>query len=134
MTDWEEALCVELRRALALPLDDILEAMRRCLNPALSRSAIHRCLKRHGISARQRPERAAVLAFETDRPAGFIHIDVKYLPPLGGGDAVALEATVDGAARQGGIETPAHRLDDVVERQGQGAAQLDTQGLFPIGH
>jgi hypothetical protein len=25
-----------------LPLDDIVEAMRRCLNPELSRSAIHR--------------------------------------------------------------------------------------------
>lgn len=82
MTDWEEGLCVELRRALALPLDDIVEAMRRCLNPALSRSAIHRCLKRHGLSARRRPEKAPVLAFETDSPAGFIHIDVKYLPPL----------------------------------------------------
>ena len=83
MTDWEEALCVELRRSLALPLDDIVEALRRCLNPKLSRSAIHRCLKRHGISARQQPEQAPVLAFHTDRPAGFIHIDVKYLPPLG---------------------------------------------------
>ena len=44
MTDWEEALIVELRRSLALPLDDITEAMRRCVNPRLSRSAIHRCL------------------------------------------------------------------------------------------
>src|SRR5712691_4926536 len=48
--------------------------------------------------------------------------------------AEALEATVDGAARQGGIETAAHRFDDVVERQGEGAAQLDAQRLFPIGH
>jgi transposase InsO family protein len=82
MTDWEEALCVELRRSLALPLDDLLEAMRRCRNPALSRSAIHRCLKRHGLAARQRPAKAPVLAFQTDRPAGCIPIDVKYLPPL----------------------------------------------------
>ena len=29
MTQWEEALVVELRRSLALPLDDIVEAMRR---------------------------------------------------------------------------------------------------------
>ena len=57
--------------------------MRRCLNPKLSRSAIHRCLMRHGISARHSPEKAPVLAFQTDSPAGFIHIDVKYLPPLG---------------------------------------------------
>jgi hypothetical protein len=52
LSDWEEALIVELRRSLALPLDDITEAMRRCINGQLSRSAIHRCLKRHGLSAR----------------------------------------------------------------------------------
>ena len=82
LTPWEEALVVELRRTLALPLDDIVEAMRRCLNPALSRSAIHRCLQRHGISARLTPDKAPAAAFHTETPAGFIHIDVKYLPPL----------------------------------------------------
>ena len=82
LTQWEEALVVELRRSLALPLDDIVEAMRRCLNPELSRSAIHRCLQRHAISARLTPEKAPAAAFHTDTPAGFIHIDVKYLPPL----------------------------------------------------
>ena len=82
MTQWEEALVVELRRSLALPLDDIVEAMRRCLNPELSRSAIHRCLQRHAISARLTPEKAPAVPFHTDTPAGFIHIDVKYLPPL----------------------------------------------------
>ena len=45
----EEALVCELRTRLALPLDDITEVMRRCLNGKLSRSAIHRCLKRHGL-------------------------------------------------------------------------------------
>ena len=83
LTEWEEALVVELRRSLALPLDDIVETMRRCLNPELSRSAIHRRLQRHGISARLTPDKAPALAFHIDNPAGFIHIDVKYLPPLG---------------------------------------------------
>jgi transposase InsO family protein len=82
LTEWEEGLIVELRRSLALPLDDIVEAMRRCINPALSRSAIHRCLQRHGISARRSQQQAPTAAFHTDAPAGFIHIDVKYLPPL----------------------------------------------------
>lgn len=82
INDWEEALIVELRRSLALPLDDIVEAMRRCINPELSRSAIHRCLQRHGISARLTPPKAPAAAFHTEAPAGFIHIDVKYLPPL----------------------------------------------------
>jgi transposase InsO family protein len=79
---WEEGLILELRRSLALPLDDIVEAMRRCLNPKLSRSGIHRCLKRHGLSTRLTPQTAPAIAFQTDAPAGFIHIDVKYLPPL----------------------------------------------------
>jgi hypothetical protein len=39
-------------RAVAPLLDDITAALRRCVNPALSRSAIHRCLQRHGLSAR----------------------------------------------------------------------------------
>jgi hypothetical protein len=93
ITAWEEALILELPhgsspwaegpRSLVLPLDDIVEAMRRCLNPQLSRSGVHRCLKRHGLSARLAPQQAPAVAFQTDRPAGFIHIDVKYLPPLG---------------------------------------------------
>jgi transposase InsO family protein len=83
ITAWEEGLILELRRSLALPLDDIVEAMRRCINPQLSRSGIHRCLKRHGLSARLTPQQAPAAAFQTDTPAGFIHIDVKYLPSLG---------------------------------------------------
>jgi hypothetical protein len=79
---WEEGLIVELRRSLALPLDDIVEAMRRCLNPKLSRSGIHRCLQRHSLSARLAPQTAPAVTFQTDAPAGFIHVDVKYLPPL----------------------------------------------------
>jgi transposase InsO family protein len=83
ISEWEEALILELRRSLALPLDDILEAMRRCVNPKLSRSGLHRCLQRHGLSARLTPQQAPATTFHTDAPAGFIHIDVKYLPPLG---------------------------------------------------
>ena len=77
MSQWEEGLIVELRRSLDLPLDDIVEAMRRCLNPKLSRSGIHRCLQRHGLSARFTPQTAPAVTFQTDAPAGFIHIDVK---------------------------------------------------------
>src|SRR5712675_523501 len=80
MTPCEETLVVELRRSLALPLDDICEAMRRCVNPQLSRSGIHRCLKRHGLSARFTPQKLPAAAFQTDAPAGFIHVDVKYIP------------------------------------------------------
>src|SRR5258707_2515274 len=65
-----------------MQLDDICEAMRRCVSPQLSRSGIHRCLKRHGLSARFTPQKLPAAAFQTDAPAGFIHVDVKFLPPL----------------------------------------------------
>src|SRR6516164_1037871 len=83
ISDWDEALILELRRSLALPLDDIVEAMRRCLNPQLSRSGVHRCLKRHNLSAPLTAQQTPAVTFQTDAPAGFIHVDVKYLPPLG---------------------------------------------------
>ena len=59
----EERMVIELRTSLDLPLDDIVEVMRRCLNPKLSRSAIHRCLKRLGISARPKPVKPAAGTF-----------------------------------------------------------------------
>ena len=46
LTAVEETLICELRTSLQLPLDDIVEVMRRCVNGELSRSAIHRCLQR----------------------------------------------------------------------------------------
>ncbi len=47
------------------------------------------------------------------------------------GDPVALQAPVNSAARQRGIDAAPHRLGDVVERQGEAAAQFDDQGFFP---
>ena len=77
----EEALVCELRIKLQLPLDDVTEVMRRCVNAKLSRSAIHRCLVRHGLNRRPKPEKPAVGVFE-QATVGFIHIDLKHLPAL----------------------------------------------------
>jgi transposase InsO family protein len=77
----EEDLVRALRTKLDLPLDDIVEVMRRCIRPELSRSAIHRCLQRHGISSRPQPAKPSSSRFE-DAPIGFIHIDLKHLPRL----------------------------------------------------
>jgi transposase InsO family protein len=117
---------IELRRSLALPLDDIVEAMRRCLNPELSRSAIHRCLQRHAISARLTPEKVPATAFHTDAPAGFIHVDVKYLPPLGRRRSYAYVA-IDRATRFVYLEV-------LTDRQAATAAGFLTRFLdsFPL--
>jgi IS30 family transposase len=77
----EEALVCELRTSLQLPLDDIVEVMRRCVNEKLSRSAIHRCLQRHAISQRNKPAKPNVGVFE-QAAVGFIHIDLKHLAAL----------------------------------------------------
>ena len=45
----EEAIVVTFRKHTLLPLDDCLYALQATL-PNLTRSSLHRCLKRHGIS------------------------------------------------------------------------------------
>ena len=45
----EEAVIVEFRRRTELPLDDVLGGLRETI-PKLTRSNLHRCLERHGIS------------------------------------------------------------------------------------
>lgn len=80
----EEEIIVELRRMVGLSLDDITEVIHRCVNPALSRSAIYRCLKRRG--ATQRPQESDVVAplhkpFE-ETEFGYVHIDLKHLTKL----------------------------------------------------
>jgi hypothetical protein len=45
----EEAMIVEFRRRTLLPLDDVLGCLRDT-TPKLTRSSLHRCLGRHGIS------------------------------------------------------------------------------------
>lgn len=82
-TSCEEAnLIVELRTSLRLSVDDITEVMKRCVRPDLSRSAIYRCLARHGVnklpSLKQTP---SYQPFETTT-CGFIHIDLKVLTKL----------------------------------------------------
>jgi transposase len=58
----EQALVCELRTELQLPLDDVVEVMRRCVNGKLSRSAIHRCLKRHGLTTTEPGSNASPIA------------------------------------------------------------------------
>jgi transposase/transposase-like protein len=91
LTPAEEDIVCELRRKLELPLDDIVEVMKRCVNPKLSRSSIHRCLVRHGISQPKRPAVAEPGRFGT-HPFGFVHADLKHLPSLGGTKAYVFVA------------------------------------------
>src|SRR3954449_8452438 len=49
LTPAEEAVIVEFRRRTLLPLDDVMGCLKDTI-PNLTRSALHRCLQRHGIS------------------------------------------------------------------------------------
>jgi transposase-like protein len=72
----EEALIVAFRKHTLLPLDDCLYALQATL-PHLSRSALHRCLQRHGIShlPDMTGEQPAKKKFKS-YPIGYFHLDI----------------------------------------------------------
>ena len=76
LSEAEEAIIVEFRRRTLLPLDDVLGCLRESI-PKLSRSALHRCLERHGISQLPKdPENASKRKRFAETKIGYVHIDV----------------------------------------------------------
>src|SRR3954451_14494106 len=72
----EEAVIVAFRRHTLLPLDDCLYALQPTL-PHLTRSSLHRCLQRHGISRLpetegDKPKRSRFKAY----PIGYFQTDI----------------------------------------------------------
>jgi transposase InsO family protein len=72
----EEAVVVAFRRHTLLPLDDCLYALQPTI-PHLTRSSLHRCLQRHGISrlpevTGDKPAKKKFKAY----PIGYFHIDI----------------------------------------------------------
>jgi hypothetical protein len=72
----EEATVVAFRKHTLLPLDDCLYALQATI-PHLTRSFLHRCLQRHGISrlpevASDKPAKQSFKA----NPIGYFHIDI----------------------------------------------------------
>lgn len=92
LTAEKQCLAVELRQSLALLLDDIVEVLRRCVNAKLAHSSLHRCLQRYGVSGRRPKKPDPRQLFSTRAPAGFIHVDLKYLSRLAGTPAYAFVA------------------------------------------
>jgi transposase-like protein len=76
LTAVEEAIIVEFRRRTLLSLDDVLGCLRDSI-PKLSRSALHRCLERHGIS--RLPASREALSKRgrfAETAIGYVHIDI----------------------------------------------------------
>jgi transposase InsO family protein len=72
----DEAVIVAFRRHTLLPLDDCLYALQASL-PYLTRSSLHRCLQRHGISQLPSVEgdKPNTRKFKS-YPIGYFHIDI----------------------------------------------------------
>ncbi len=75
----EEAVIVAFRRHTLLPLDDCLYALQATI-PHLTRSSLHRCLQRHGISRLPdvNGDKPAKKKFKS-YPIGYCHIDIAEL-------------------------------------------------------
>lgn len=72
----EEAIIVAFRKHTLLPLDDCLYSLQATI-PHLTRSSLHRCLQRHGISRLpevegDKPNKRKFKAY----PIGYFHIDI----------------------------------------------------------
>jgi transposase len=93
----EEAIIVSFREYTLLPLDDCLYSLQARI-PHLTRSSLHRCFQRHGISRLPRPDPAQGDAPGRDSvPLGSFHIDVAEVFAVGG--ALHLFVAVDQASK-----------------------------------
>src|SRR3546814_10327158 len=76
ISDWSSDVCSSDLKHTLLPLDDCLYALQATI-PHLTRSSLHRCFQRHGISrlpevtGDKEPKRK----FKT-YPIGYFHIDI----------------------------------------------------------
>jgi len=72
----DEAIIIAFRKHTLLPLDDCLYALQATI-PHLTRSSLHRCLQRHGISRLPDVEdgKGVKRKFKT-YPIGYFHIDI----------------------------------------------------------
>jgi len=121
----EEEIAVELRTRLGLSLDDVLEVMRRCVRAEISRSALHRCLKRRGVSARPDNPKEAAQRFAPE-PFGYVHVDLKHLPRLEGRPSYVFVA-IERVSRFAHVEI-------VLDRSGATIAACFERFLEAFGH
>jgi len=98
------------------PRDELPAVTRELLCPAVSRSGLDRCLRRHrlGNLRLRQPlaEKATHAVFKSYRP-GYLHRDIKCLPQIGAGFSSVLAAWLDEADRRVdaallGVESAAH--------------------------
>ena len=75
LTEIEEAVVVAFRVFTQLPLDDCLYALQTEI-PHLSRSSLHRCLQRHGLSQLPKEKQLTEKKKFKPYPIGYFHVDI----------------------------------------------------------
>ena len=69
-------MVVEFRRRTLLPLDNLMGCLRDSI-PKLTRSSLHRCLERHGISRLpEDPDHSSKRGTFADTKIGYVPIDI----------------------------------------------------------
>ena len=98
-------MVVAFRRHTLLPLDDCLYALQPTI-PHLTRSSLHRCLQRHGISRlpQDEGEASAKRKFKA-YPIGFFHLDIAEVRTAQG--KLYLFVAIDRASNSGDMLTAA---------------------------
>ena len=75
LSQTEQQIVCELRRISKLSLDDLYIALKDKI-PHLTRSNLHRCLKRHGLNVLPKEEAVREKKSFKEYPTGFVHIDI----------------------------------------------------------
>lgn len=75
LTPQDEELICAFRRKTLLPLDDCYLALRDSI-PKLTRSNLHRCLKRHGLSRLPEPKELREKKSFKKYDIGYFHVDI----------------------------------------------------------
>jgi len=77
LSEAEEKAIIAFRKLTLLPLDDVLYSLQDTI-PNLTRSSLHRCLKRHGCSVlpKKEPSISANKKKFKQYPIGYFHVDI----------------------------------------------------------
>ena len=104
LTDVDDAVIVEIRLKAMLPLDDLYDLLKPLI-PVLTRSNLHRCLQRHGVSRLidllPPEEKGGTRSFKKYTP-GYLHIDTSQINL--GKDKWYLFVAIDRATRYAYVE------------------------------
>ena len=126
LTAEEEAMIVAFRRHTLLPLDDCLYALQPTI-PHLTRSSLHRCLERHGISrlpeigVTSRKRRSAL-------PIGYFHIDIAEVRTEEGKLTCSWRSTEPRSSPSPAAEEPTTRSRRLPARPDRGCALRHPHG------